>query len=274
MPSPDGGVTAVVPARNAAAAMPECLASLVANGVDHIIVVDGLSTDDTVATAERLGARVISDGGQGLPAARALGAAAATTPLVVLVDTDVIWPDGSLAQLRDEFEHGGYDALQAGLHSTGGPGFWGRALAHHHRTGRSRRWFGLVATMMRRELLLDIGVDDRFVSGEDIDLRWRLRDAGRRLGVSERVHVVHRFTGDDFAFARDQFVMDGAGLGRMVRTRRWRGTPLAVLPAVAATRGTLKSLVGGQPRWVPYYAAYALWNYAGMAQGWRDGGRR
>ena len=50
--------------------------------------------------------------------------------------------------------------------------------------------------------------------------------------------VEHRFAGDDFTFAKDQFLMDGAGLGRMVRTRRWRGAALALLPAAAAVRGS------------------------------------
>ena len=267
-------VTAVVPARNAAALLPECLSSLADNGVDRILVVDGRSTDTTVDVAVRFGARVLDDGGRGLPAARAMGVAEAATPLVVLSDADVVWPDGSIVALVDEFGAGHYDALQAGLESVGGPGFWGHALAHHHRTGRSRHWFGLVATVAHRHVFLDVGVDHRFVSGEDIDLRWRLRDAGYRIGVSQGTAVRHRFAGDDFAFAKDQFLMDGAGLGRMVRTRSWRGAALAALPAAAAVRGTARSLVERQPKWVPYYAAFAVWNYAGMARGWRDGAGR
>jgi glycosyltransferase involved in cell wall biosynthesis len=263
-------VTAVVPARNAAALLPECLLSITDSGVDDVVVVDGMSTDATVDVAQRFGAQIISDEGAGLPAARALGARAARHDVVVLADADVIWPSGSMAALVEEFERDGFDALQAGLDSVGGPEYWGRALAHHHRTGRSRRWFGLVATVIRRDVLLAAGVDGRFRSGEDIDLRWRLRDAGRRIGVSERTSVVHRFAGDDFAFAKDQFLMDGTGLGRMIRTRKWRGAPLAALPAAAAARGAALSVAHGEPRWVKYYGAFAAWNYVGMARGLRD----
>ena len=149
---------------------------------DHLV--DGISSDATVEVAEQFGAVVLSDEGKGLPAARLLGAERARTPWVVLVDADVVWPPGTVDTLLEEFE--GYDALQAGLKSVGGPEFWGRALAHHHRTGRSRRWFGLVATVFRRDDLLAIGFDSRFMSGEDIDLRWRLRDRGLRIGVSSR----------------------------------------------------------------------------------------
>jgi glycosyltransferase involved in cell wall biosynthesis len=261
-------VTAVVPARNAATLLPGCLTSLKDSGVAEIIVVDGLSSDATVEVAERFGAVVLSDEGKGLPAARLLGAERARTPWVVLVDADVVWPPGTVDTLLEEFE--GYDALQAGLESVGGPEFWGRALAHHHRTGRSRGWFGLVATVFRRDDLLAIGFDSRFVSGEDIDLRWRLRDRGLRIGVSSRTTVEHRFAGDDFTFAKDQFLMDGAGLGRMVRTRRWRGAALALLPAAAAVRGSVLALVSGQPQWIRYFSAFAVWNYLGMARGLRD----
>ena len=164
---------------------------------------------------------------------------------------------------------GGYAALQAGQESVGGPGYWGRALANHHRTGRSRNWFGLVATVFRRDELLAIGFDDEFRSGEDIELRWRLRALGRPAGVSRGVVVQHRFAGDDFAFAKDQFLMDGAGLGLMVRRNGVRGLRLALLPAAAAARGMVLSSVHGEGRWIRYYGAFAWWNYVGMARGVR-----
>ncbi len=148
-----------------------------------------------------------------------------------------------------------------------GPGYWGQALVHHHRTGRSRNWFGLVCTVFERDVLLKHGFDPRFVSGEDIDLRWRLRDAGERVGISRTTIVDHVFAGDDFAFARDQFLMDGRGLGRMVRKNRGlRGAGLLALPAAAALRGTALALLRGSPRYVPYYACYAAYNYRAMAE--------
>jgi hypothetical protein len=120
-----------------------------------------------------------------------------------------------------------------------------------------------------RDDLLTIGFDDHFESGEDIDIRWRLRAGGRKIGVSERTVVEHRFAGDDFAFAKSQFLMDGSGLGKMVRTRRWRGIGLALLPAAAAVRGVAVALAARQPRWLRYFAAFLVWNYVGMVRGLR-----
>jgi len=266
-------LTVVIPVRNAARLLPDCLASVAREGPSRIVVVDGNSTDGTLEIARRYPTTILSDAGRGLPVARMLGAQAAKTRYVALVDADVVLPEGSLARLLEEFTAGGYTALQAGLHSVGGPGYWGRALAEHHRSGRSKNWFGVVATILERETLLTVGFDQKFVSGEDIELRWRLAQDGRRIGVSRKTIVTHRFDGDSFLFARDQFAMDGRGLAAMVRKHGWRGARLLALPGAAAVRGIVLSLARLQPQWVPYYVCFALGNYAAMigalARRWR-----
>jgi glycosyltransferase involved in cell wall biosynthesis len=263
-------LTAVVPVRNGETLLPGCLQALRRAGLHQVLVVDGLSTDRSREVAAESGAVVLSDdGGRGLPYARELGVRTARTRWVVLVDVDVVFPPGALQLLLDEFVAGGYTALQAGLHSVGGPRYWGEALANHHQTGRSRHWFGLVATIFERAALLELGFDEDFRSGEDIELRWRLQMQGRRTGVSDYAIVQHRFAGDDFAFAKDQFLMDGAGLGKMIRKHAWRGVPLAFLPAAAAARGAALSVTRGEPRWLPYYASFLWLNYAGMLRGLR-----
>jgi GT2 family glycosyltransferase len=196
-----------------------------------------------------------------------LGVRAADTKYVALVDADVVLPDGALAKLLDEFIVGGYSALQAGLYSVGGPGYWGRALAQHHRWSRSKTWFGLVATIFERDMLLEIGFDDRFLSGEDIELRWRLVRAGHKVGVSTETVVIHRFDNDSFGFAWNQFTMDGRGLAAMVAKHGWAGLRLLALPAAAMVRGVGLSLLRLKPQWIPYYLFFAAGNYAAMA-GW------
>jgi glycosyltransferase involved in cell wall biosynthesis len=257
-------VSVIVPARNAELLLDECLASIVASRPREIIVVDGASTDRTREVAARYPVRLLSDDGSGLPVARLLGAEAAASSRVALIDADVVLPQGALGALLEEFTEGGYLALQAGLLSTSGPGYWGQALVQHHRTGRSKDWFGLVATVFDRHALLRHGFDRRFLSGEDIELRWRLEHSGARVGVSDRTVVIHRFADDSFAFARGQFLADGRGLGRMVGKHGWRGSWLLALPLAAGLRGMALSMARRRPQWVPYYALYAAYNYAGM----------
>jgi glycosyltransferase involved in cell wall biosynthesis len=257
-------LTVIVPVRNAEDILEECLSSIVRAGPREVIVVDGLSTDRSVAIARSHGATLLSDDGQGLPAARLLGAERAGTRYVALVDADVVLRPDDLQQLMEEFVAGGYTALQAGLLSTGGPGYWGRALAHHHRTGLSRNWFGLVATIFERDILLTHGFDASFLSGEDIEMRWRLERAGRRIGVSTRTVVTHRFAGDSFAFARSQFHADGKGLQRMVQKNGWRAGHLVLMPFAGAVRGIALSLGRREPKWIAYYVCYCIYNYLGM----------
>lgn len=272
MPSADHGgtpkmpaldVSVVIPVRNAAVLLEECLASVARARPREIIIVDGNSRDETLEIARRYDTQILNDEGRGLPYARLMGAKAAGSQRVALIDADVVLPDGALAQLVEEFEEGGYTALQAGLHSVSGPGYWGQALAYHHRTGRSKHWFGLVATIFRREALIEHGFDPRFISGEDIELRWRLQRAGARIGVSQRTVVMHRFE-DGFRFAVDQWLMDGKGLRRMVTKHGLRGMHLLALPLAGALRGIVLALARRQPRWVPYFLAYGIGNYVGM----------
>jgi glycosyltransferase involved in cell wall biosynthesis len=256
-------LSVVVPVRNAEGMLAACLESIVRQAPADLIVVDGLSIDRTTDIARSFGARILSDEGRGLPAARSIGARAATTRSVALVDADVILPDGSLEALLREFREGGYTALQAGLESEAGSGYWGQALAEHHRTGLSRHWFGLVATIFDRDALLAHGFDAAFESGEDIELRWRLARSGDKAGVSRRTIVRHRFD-DTWTFARGQFRADGRGLAKMVRKHGLRGARLLVLPAAAGARGIVLSLVRRNPRWIPYYVAFTVFNYKAM----------
>jgi glycosyltransferase involved in cell wall biosynthesis len=258
-------LSVIVPARNAEALLGECLQSIARSQPREIIVVDGDSSDRTVEIARENGARVLSDGGRGLPAARLMGADAAESPWVALIDADVLVGDGDLERLLSEVRRDGYTALQAGLRSVSGDGYWGQALAHHHRTGRSKDWFGVVATIMDRETLLEHGFDARFLSGEDIDLRWRLREAGAKLGVSKETVVEHRFD-DTWQFAKGQWLADGHGFGRMVGAHGLRAKLLLGLPLAAGARGVLLSLARLQPRWIPYYACFVAFNYVGLVR--------
>lgn len=257
--TPLSALTVVIPVRNAEQFIVDCLRSVLHERPAAVIVVDGLSTDRTVEIAHGYGVPVLTDGGRGVAAARLIGAEAAATDWVALIDVDVVLPPGSLGRLFDEVLSGGYTALQAGLESTSGPGYWGRALVDHHRSGRSRYWFGLVATIFDRSTLLKRGLDMTFASGEDIEIRWRLERSGAKVGVSDAVVVEHRFA-DSFAFALGQFLADGAGLARMASKHGWRALPLLALPSAAALRGAALSLIRGQPRWTPYYVAFLAAN--------------
>lgn len=259
-------ISVIIPVRNAEHLIESCLISILKADPAEVFVVDGMSTDHTLDIAKHFPVAIISDRGLGVPAARMMGVRAAHSTTVGLFDVDVELPDGALENLFDEFNTGGYDALQAGLISYSGRGYWGQALVNHHNNGRSKNWPGLMATLFRKQVLLDHPMDQRFRSGEDIEIRWRLRDAGCKLGVSQKTTVRHWF-GDTYDFAKDQWVQDGKGLGRMVVKYGMKSLHLLGIPAAGALRGTLLSLLRLEPRWIPYYVGYFLYNYASIISG-------
>lgn len=259
-------ITVILPVRNSEHLIEGCLTSIFNQDPAEVIVVDGLSTDKTVEIAQRFPVVLISDGGLGVPAARMMGVRAAHNPYLALIDVDVLIPDGGLQALYDEFLANHYDALQASLTSWSDGGYWGEALAHHHNNGRSKRWPGLMATLFKRKVLLEHPLDERFRSGEDIEIRWRLKKAGYQLGVSKMVTVRHWF-GDTYEFARDQWEQDGKGLGRMVVKYGFSALPIIGIPGAGVMRGILSSLLQLQPRWIPYFLYYFWFNYKSIFSG-------
>src|SRR5271166_456491 len=82
-------VSVVIPARNEAANLPHVFSTL-PPWVDEIILVDGRSTDDTVAVTQALcpQAKVIAQSGRGKGDALLAGFAAATGDIIVTIDAD------------------------------------------------------------------------------------------------------------------------------------------------------------------------------------------
>lgn len=259
-------ITVIVPVRNSEHLIEGCLTSIFKANPAEVIVIDGLSTDHTLEIAQRFPVVIISDGGLGVPAARMMGVRAASNPIVGLFDVDIRIPDGALESLYKQFSEGQYDALQAGLISYSGQGYWGRALVYHHNNGRSKHWPGLMASLFKQQVLLDHPLDVRFRSGEDIEIRWRLKNVGYKMGVSSTTTVQHWF-GDSYEFAKDQWLQDGKGLGRMVVKYGLRALPLIGIPLAGAARGILLSLAHLQPRWILYYLGYFLYNYTSIFSG-------
>lgn len=262
-------ISVVVPARNAEAQIRRCLESIRRCEPAEIIVVDGESTDKTREIAQELADSVLSDSGGGVALARNLGAEAARNRFVAFIDVDIELPPGALGTLLDELIEADADAIQAQLRSEDSGDYWSRALTAHHAGGRSKRWFGLVCTVFAREEYLRHRLDPSFRSGEDIDMRYRLQKAGARILVSERVVVAHRFeTG--FSFAQNQWLADGAGLGRMVRRHGAAVLYLLLMPLGGAVAGILRS-IPGDVKFIPYYVLYCLLNYVGIVEGLMDG---
>ncbi len=182
MPAPQD-VTVVLPCLNEEESLPAVLAAIPAGYA--ALVVDNNSTDDTAGVARRHGARVVAEPRAGYGSAVHAGVAAATTPIVAVIDADGSLDAGDLPRLVAALE--GADLVIGrrrpvpGLHWP-----WVARLGTVVMSWRLRTRHGLpvhdIAPMRvaRREALLNLGVADRR-SGYPLELLVRAAAAGWRV---------------------------------------------------------------------------------------------
>lgn len=170
--------------------------------VAEVIVVDDTSTDETMAVASGLGARVIPSGGRlGPGAARNLAVHEARGNVVWFVDADVIVHDDAVQYINEALADPGVVAV-FGSYDDRPPAqnFLSqyKNLVHHFYHHRGRReattfWSGCGAA--RTDAFLAAGGFDveRFKrpSIEDIELGYRLRNAGGRIVLNPEFQGTH-----------------------------------------------------------------------------------
>lgn len=217
-------VSVVICTRNRGRMIERCLDSVIDANPAEIIVVDGNSTDDTVAIARAKGVTVVSDNGAGLGAARQLGARFSAHEYVVFVDSDIVIEPETLQQLWDEARAEGYDALAAEIRTWSAmPTYWQRAERWRRQVQMPRgvaSVLGCQVTLVRTDLLLRVGFDPVFKgAAEDADFFFRARAAGAVIAHSARAVAYH----EDRSSLRDlvdQKLWHGRGLARMITRYR------------------------------------------------------
>jgi mycofactocin system glycosyltransferase len=195
-------VTVVVPVRDRTDGLRRLLAGI--QGLRTIVVDDGSADPAAVAAvAERAGASVLRRERSGGPAAaRNAGLAAARTPLVAFLDSDVLpepgWLDPLLAAFADPavglaaprivaLDPGGgwlagYEAVRSSLDLGPDP-----ALV----VPRTRVAYVPSAALVVRRSAVGAGFDERMRVAEDVDLVLRLHAAGWRLRYEPSARVGH-----------------------------------------------------------------------------------
>ncbi len=205
-------VSIVVPVRNRAADLRECVTSLLA--LDYpadrleIIVVDDASDDDTLEVVACLPVRVVRQSRQSGPAAcRNVGARVARGEILAFTDSDCVVDPDWLTSLVSYFSDpqvgaiGGliepyslesvidrYEAVNASL-------YMGRDEGEVRPNSRIP-FLPTANLLVRRTIWQQVGgFDEDFPIGEDVDLVWRVRDAGYRVRYVPRGRVRHKYRG-------------------------------------------------------------------------------
>ncbi len=188
-------VTVVVPVRDRAAELDRCLA---AAGAGHrVLVVDDGSQDPDAVTAvcAARGAQVVHRDRNGGPGpARNSALRMISTELVAFLDSDCIPPPGWITELAGHFA----DPLVAAVAPrivAAGPGAGSSPLDLGDRPARvapmTRVSYLPTAALLLRRAALGAGFDEALRYGEDVDLIWRLIEAGWRVRYDPAVRVPH-----------------------------------------------------------------------------------
>ena len=237
-------VTIVVPVHDRPDGVDRLLA-LLRPAVRCIVVDDG--SRDARALAEvvaRHGAELVRlEVNQGPSAARNAGLRRVTTPLVAFVDSDVEVTPDALAGLVAHTADPGLAAVAARVRSRGGRLWFERyedacgSLDLGPVAATVRSWSSVsyvpTACLVARVDVLGAGFDESMVSGEDVDLVWRLVEAGHRVRhAAEVVAWHHGRTTLSAWLGRKAFY--GTSAAPLARRHGPRVTPAVLTPQTAA----------------------------------------
>lgn len=246
-PAPLPDVTVVVPVRDRTPELDRCLAAL-GHAVPVLVVDDGsLDPAAVAAVCRRHGARVLHlPLNRGPAAARNAGVAATGTEFLAFVDSDCTPPPGFLAALAGHLCDPAAAAVAPRIRARpGGRGLLARYAAEQGpldlggrealvRPGGRVSYVPTAALLVRRSALPAAGpfeVSLRY--GEDVDLVWRLHDAGWRVRYDPRTVVLHDEPGDGAAWLRRRFRY-GTSAGPLALRHGARLTPLVLPPWACA----------------------------------------
>lgn len=197
-------ISVIIPFHNASAYLERCLEALHRTeccDYELILVNDG-STDSSLQIARRFGEQVLTfPSARGPAFARNRGAEAARGEILFFIDSDVFCFPDTLAKVREAFAGNPDIAAIIGSYDDAPPetDFLSRYknLTHHyvHQHGApeaSTFWTGCGA--IRRETFLELqGFRESYrrPSIEDIELGYRLRARGHRIGLVKNLVVKH-----------------------------------------------------------------------------------
>jgi glycosyltransferase involved in cell wall biosynthesis len=222
-------VTVVIPCRNEARYIEECLASIVASDFPkerlEVLVVDGESDDGTVGLIERFAAQhpwiaLLHNPGRTAPRAVNLGIRAARGEVILRMDAHSTYPPEYIRRcveglLEHEADNVGAHCVMQPKESTPLARAIAVVLAHRFGVGNAHFRFRPAAPRdvdtvpfgcYRRDVFDRVGwFNENLRRGQDMDFNLRLRAAGGRIVLLPDVHCYYHPRTTWWAFTRHNF---------------------------------------------------------------------
>jgi GT2 family glycosyltransferase len=228
-------VSVVVPVFNGEKTIAACVRSLLALEYPRerleILVVDNQSTDATRDRLREFGTaiQVLAEPTRGASAARNCGVRAARGRIVAFTDADCrvdrAWLSHLVAPLADPAV-----GISGGTISSDGTGRIERfgEIVHDHRRAIEAPDAPYVVTMnwaSRRDVLLEAGLfDERLLRSQDVDLSYRIHDAGYRMVYTPDAIIWHRNERHLAGLLREGYVHGRYGVPVAMRSGRMTST--------------------------------------------------
>ena len=227
----------------------------------EVIVVNDGSTDSTSAIAAEYEVRVIDTENRGLASARNAGMRVATGEVVAYIDDDAQPDRDWLTYLVAALERADYAGVGGPNVAPAASSIAASCLAdapgtpmHVLISDREAEHIPGCNMAFRKQALEDVGgFDTQFrVAGDDVDICWRLLEAGYVLGFSPAAFVWHRPRGTVRAYWRQQREY---GRAEALLERKW---PDKYRGGRARWAGRLyaRGLLPGLGRWRVYYGTW------------------
>ncbi|MBU0718401.1 MAG: glycosyltransferase, partial [Planctomycetes bacterium] len=194
-------VSLVIPGRDCAATIRECLDAVVPmlerTPLREVIFVDDGSTDETAEIVTEFPVTYIKGEGRGPGSARNIGWRRARCPLVWFVDSDCVAEPEALTLLLPHLSDpkvaavsGSYGNMAS--HSLLACLIHEEIVQRHLAMPERVNFLATFNVIYRKAVLEEVGgFDERFLKGQDAELSWRVLEAGFDLGFEVHSRVKH-----------------------------------------------------------------------------------
>jgi len=265
-------LSVVVCVRNEENRLRECLETIYQNDPDEVILVDGDSTDGTLAVAREFpDIKIIQSNNSSLTRDRQKGIDAAKNELVAMVDADHRLRIGDLESLLRDMQEFNFDIVQSGLVSHMNHGFWDSAEEASWELTQNipgrRNMVGTAPAIYNKRVFNYARFDDHITATiDDTDFAYRLSKFPElRFGVGRTKIRQYHFA--DFRTYVKKFQWYGKGDGEFCRKHPERiPSMLFHLLIRYPFLHSWKAIRRGYFRAVPFFILQGLLRFTGLTR--------